>query len=467
MDDTTNRFRIICFSILAFVFTGCPDETKPNEEIAQPLPTTQQQCSQSSDCEMGYACISGICLEDVTDTNETTDAGATTTSIFDAGQVDTSNTIDSGNADNSTVTDAGPLPNPFAIQITQPLTERGFFAIDAVTFKAIINTVADFDATTARVHWSTEDTPELYTGFDTVSLTSSFTAALNPGHQNVTVKLLQNEVVLAEDTIALTICEHGTLLDFSVEPDDSQWYSLVDRGNTNRNIWHQDGYVELTNTYSQHAALFYLGQKIDPGDLRMTLKVSLGHCSTPGYCASSTDGADGFAVSIFDLPDATSLQHLIENHTTTGGTLGFLLVNDASGNPPPVVDAFHLEFDTYFNQLSWGHSHTDPTTQDHIQVHVDGNMIGDLDDSPDSVTELWAAVPELEDNEWHDVEIVISGNQLRVTWDASIIIEGTVPNFNFKGGFLGVTSTTGGLYSYQRIDDFNIIDNCPYEAPPE
>ena len=94
-------------------------------------------------------------------------------------------------------------------------------------------------------------------------------------------------------------------------------------------------------------------------------------------------------------------------------------------------------------------------------------MIGDLDDSPDNVVELWAAVPELEDNEWHDVVITIAGNQLSVTWDEGVIIEGTVPNFNFKGGYLGVTSTTGGLYSYQRIDDLNIIDHCAYEAPPE
>ena len=278
---------------------------------------------------------------------------------------------------------------------------------------------------------------------------------------------MQNDTLLAQDSIDLTICEHGTLLDFSVAPDENLWYSLVDRGNGSRNVWHPDGYLELTNDFSQHAALFYLGRKIDPGDLRMTFKVSLGHCATPGYCASNTNGADGFAVSIFDMSDATALQNLINNHTTTGGTLGFRLVNDSDGNPPPAVDAFHLEFDTYFNQLSWGHTHTDPTAQDHIQVHVDGNMIGDLDDSPDNVVELWAAVPELEDNEWHDVVITIAGNQLSVTWDEGVIIEGTVPNFNFKGGYLGVTSTTGGLYSYQRIDDLNIIDHCAYEAPSE
>jgi hypothetical protein len=457
----------LCFMGCLMVTIGCLDESKPDPNDSSPPSSNPQQCSHTNDCELGDICASGVCVEDAS-SNHSSDAG-TVTSTTDAGH-STATVIDGGSASDTPVVDAGTptAPDPFTIRITTPLTQRGYFTIDMLSFKAVMTTtLSDVDPTTLSIHWSTEETPALHTSFDIDTMASTFNAVLNPGHHTVTAKLMQNETLLAQDSIVLTMCEYGTLLDFSVAPDDTQWYSLVDRGNTTRNIWHPDGYVELTNDYSQHAALFYLGQKIDPGDLRMTFKVSLGHCSTPGYCPSPTDGADGFAVSIFDVPDSATLKNIIDNHTSTGGTLGFLLVNDSSGNPPPVVDAFHLEFDTYYNQLSWGHSHTDPTSQDHIQVHVDGNMVGDLDDSPDNVAELWASVPELEDNEWHDVVITIAGNQLSVTWDEATIIEGTVPNFNFKGGFLGVTSTTGGLYSYQRIDDLNIIDNCPYEAPPE
>ena len=454
-------------ALLGLALSACPKSGNIEEErTPQPETPSEAVCAQNADCASGEICGGGICIPFVTEAPSidagpntvplsTPDAGAAPQPVTDAG---------------IQVVDAGP-PAPitsYGIDITSPYHQSGHFANAALRFSAQASaTGPDVDWSNATVTWTTETQANLYTGLDTGTFLSSFSTSLPSGHQVVSARLMRGTEVLATDSISLYMCEHGILLDFSEAPDEESWYSLVDRGNSSRNIWHSDGYVEMTNYLSQHAALFYLGRTIHPGDLRMNVRVSLGQCSTPGPCTSGSDGADGFAISIFDVSNEASLKSLIENHTSNGGTLGFMLVNDAENNPPPAVEAFHLEFDTYYNQLSWGHPHTDPTTQDHIQVHINGSMDDDIDVDPNSEVELWAEVPVLRDNEWHDIGVVIAGTEMTVTMDDEVIITGNVPSFDFKGGYLGVTSTTGGLFSYQRIDDFEIFDNCPYQDPEE
>ena len=45
----------------------------------------------------------------------------------------------------------------------------------------------------------------------------------------------------------------------------------------------------------------------------------------------------------------------------------------------------------------------------------------------------------IEDSQWHDVEVSLQDGSARVTFDGEEIINAQVPDFVFKGGYLGFT----------------------------
>ena len=193
--------------------------------------------------------------------------------------------------------------------------------------------------------------------------------------------------------------------------------------------------------------------------------MNMGQCAEPEIsCATSSEAADGFAISIFDMTSPQDMIDLIQNHTRSGGGLGYNLLNHITTDaPPPTVDAFHLQFDAYYNHTSIGHPHDDPTQNPHVQVHLNGSLENDLDPSPDNEVSLWTEIPELVDNQWHKMDVIITGTNLKVMRDDALLFEGTVPDYTFKGGFLVLTATTGAASMYQRIDDLEFFNTCPYQ----
>lgn len=60
-----------------------------------------------------------------------------------------------------------------------------------------------------------------------------------------------------------------------------------------------------------------------------------------------------------------------------------------------------------------------------------------------------------------------SGADFRVARDGVVLMEGTVPAYTFKGGWLVFTATPGAVSMYQRIDDLDIRETCQYQSPDE
>tara|TARA_Y100001954_G_scaffold238908_1_gene309399 strand:+ start:2022 stop:3302 length:1281 start_codon:yes stop_codon:yes gene_type:complete len=372
-------------------------------------------------------------------------------------------------------TDAGSVSS-WSFDITQPLNASGHFAASPISFSGTIVPPSGHNdpIENVQVRWE-EDGNNLHTGHDNESGRSSFNTSLAPGHHTIHAHVVDfdnTDNILATASVNIYVCANGDLLDFSAAIDDAVWHTHIgDQNNTSseREIWHEDGYLELSNSVSNHTALVEKTRQFSPGNLHLAFRMSMGRCAEPETtCFGTQDVADGFAISIFSMDSAEDTIALINNHTRPGGGLGYMLMDSLQdGTPPPSIEAFHLQFDAYYNHTDIGHHHDDPTENAHVQVHFNGNHDSDLDPSPDNEISLWAEIPELVDNQWHDMSVRISGNTLIVTRDGDTLIEGTIPAYDFKGGYLVLTATTGAVGMYQRLDDLDIMTTCPYQAADE
>ena len=123
------------------------------------------------------------------------------------------------------------------------------------------------------------------------------------------------------------------------------------------------------------------------------------------------------------------------------------------------IDGFHVEFDTYYNSIP-PHPHQDPTPEDHVAIHFNGSLDTDLDPDPNNEVSLWAAMPNLEDNFWHQIDVRVSGTNIQVDVDGQSVIDGTVPSYLFKGGMIGFSGSTGAVTNYHRFDDLVVRESC-------
>ena len=152
-------------------------------------------------------------------------------------------------------------------------------------------------------------------------------------------------------------------------------------------------------------------------------------------------------MSIFNVEDVDTLEELIED-AGNGEGLGFG-VSGPLGNW--VGESFHIEIDTCYNSTEAGNQFTDPTANDHIAVCLNGDPSEHL---------LWYDAGELEDSTWHQLEIQTIDSLVVVKLDDSEIINSVMEDFEFKGGYVGFTGTTGDWYNYHRFDDLEFPDSC-------
>ena len=120
-----------------------------------------------------------------------------------------------------------------------------------------------------------------------------------------------------------------------------------------------------------------------------------------------------------------------------------------------------IEFDTYPNRCP-PNGFWDPVQQPHVEINFDGRFymsedaISDearcmLNTSGDTYPEYWSATPEIVDNEWHDVHVVIEGTHVRVSLDGVNVVDTQVPDFEFKGGILTFLGGSGAVTAFQRF----------------
>jgi hypothetical protein len=252
---------------------------------------------------------------------------------------------------------------------------------------------------------------------------------LPPGWHSLTLRATRGEEVV-DYAISLGLCEESPLETFGTSPDPSLW-SLY--GNA---YWDANGWIEITGVGTGSAGqIFKTDRAIDPGNFTVSFDIATG--------GGINGGADGFALSVWDVPNPTALEELL-GKTQNGGCLGYGLSN---GCGSAEYKGFHIEFDTWHNN---GDPITDPTSSTHIGILLNGDA---------SSHYLWAAVPSLEDLKWRAIRVEIEASYVTVFMDGTSIMEGDISGFIFEGGYLGVSGSTGWASNYHRFDNLN-LEGC-------
>ena len=138
------------------------------------------------------------------------------------------------------------------------------------------------------------------------------------------------------------------------------------------------------------------------------------------------EGADGITFALIDTSNG------LNAIGGWGGDLGYKGINNSLA----------VEFDTYKNDV-------DTTSSDHVGIDLNGDY--------HSLT--IAALPNLEDNNWHHVKVDfdLSGKAISVWVDNDLKINNyVVSDFTPFQAYVGFTGATGGLYNLQQVDNFNL-----------
>ncbi len=143
------------------------------------------------------------------------------------------------------------------------------------------------------------------------------------------------------------------------------------------------------------------------------------------FYVSGGTGADGISVTAIDASRMT---------TFVGGTGGGIGYRGLPG--------WSIEVDTWYNA-----EHNDPTPEDHLSLHLDGNV-----DSP----LVWAALPEMEDGNWHTMAVSVVGTHVTVEIDGTTHIDQTVSGLSSFPAYVGFTAATGGSTNHHLIDALQV-----------
>jgi hypothetical protein len=143
------------------------------------------------------------------------------------------------------------------------------------------------------------------------------------------------------------------------------------------------------------------------------------------FYVSGGSGADGISLTAIDAERMSSFVG------GTGGGIGYY------GLP-----GWSIEVDTWYNS-----EHNDPTTGDHVSVHIDGDV-----DTPLA----WAALPEMEDGGWHMGSVEVVGSHMRVWVDGTLYIDESISGLSTFDAYVGFTAATGGSTNYHLIDALEV-----------
>ncbi len=154
------------------------------------------------------------------------------------------------------------------------------------------------------------------------------------------------------------------------------------------------------------------------------------------FYVSGGTGADGFAVTALDTTRASTYM------AQSGGCLGYG-GGGICGDFEPLY-GWNIEVDTFHSDG------LDPTAEDHLSFHFDGDVAG---------YETWAALPEMEDGEWHEMTIQVVAPRVTIAIDGVTYIDEDIEGHYDFPAEVGFTAATGGETNYHLIRSLSVIEN--------
>lgn len=177
-----------------------------------------------------------------------------------------------------------------------------------------------------------------------------------------------------------------------------------------------NSWVELTRpTRGQSGTAFQTSTTVDSANVQIEFD----------FFVSGGDGADGISLTAIDAGRMTTF---VGN---TGGGIGY-------GGLP----GWSIEVDTWHNG-----ENNDPTTADHVSLHFDGDV-----NRPNT----WAALPEMEDGNWHRMSVNVVGDWITVDIDGTTYIDERVAELTSFPAYVGFTGATGYYTNYHLIDALQV-----------
>lgn len=254
---------------------------------------------------------------------------------------------------------------------------------------------------------------------------------LSPGAHQIALEVANPTGVSAQAAVGVGVCSWQTPQSFDTQLDGAKWQIFGDA------YWDAGGWLEMTgNAQSKFGKIWNVAEVIKPGDVQISFDFQTG--------GGINGGADGFAMSVFEAENPAELQTILAA-TKDGGCLGYG-VSGACGTLK--VKGFHVEIDTFHNT---GDPNQDPTWDNHIAVVLDGDA---------SKHVLWKATPGIEDLQWHTVSVQVDGAKVTVKLDGNQLFSGVIPDFEFRGGYIGFSGSTGWASNWHRFDNLQILQQC-------
>ena len=334
----------------------------------------------------------------------------------------------------------------FEVEITIPSTSVVYEADTDITFQAkVSDTKYPLDQITVKWIFDDGTTPvvldEKKADASGVSAFTHSFSEIDAKYYTVTaVATDPDSVEVFSKDLILGICtyRYGKVQTFDTAELGEGWVKTKDSYHDSDST---NGWLELTGNETNKQGAIYNDQlELSPGDITMKIDIRTGK-------PNLADGADGFAMTVYDSGNTVSLTDYV-NATRTGGCLGYGVAGDYCGSGGSLdVSAFHIEFDTWNNVES---GLNDPTINNHIAINLNGDPGGH---------QLWKEV-ELEDFVWHTVEITTSGSNVSVKMNGNSIINDSIPDFSFRGGYIVFSGSTGASTNFHSVDNLEIVHEC-------
>lgn len=291
------------------------------------------------------------------------------------------------------------------VTITSPGEGEVLSAGALTTFTATVSDDLDLPSALSA-EWSSDVQGVLSTDAPADSGEASFSwigTAVESGTHNLTLTVTDSCGNASADT--LSVCQNAGYVEDSL--DLATWHfegtALWDSSN---------GWVQLTNTSTDQAGTaFQTTETVDASNVVIEFS----------FYVSGGSGADGLSLTALDSARMTSFVG------STGGGIGYY------GMP-----GWSLEVDTWYNG-----EYNDPTTEDHLSVHIDGDVANPV---------TWATLPEMEDGAWHTLAATVSDGWMTVTVDGVTYIDQAITGLTSFPAYVGFTAATGASTNYHLID---------------